>query len=284
MAFEVYSNIAYQATGPADLLLNVQVLKNRSQRILNEEFITNQELEVRELQSKENSGRILSLHIPQAMDFHVEYKAEVEICMQKQLSSDLTQVPIKALDGTMLPYLYPSRYCPSDQLYRLANNNFGHIDHAFLKVKAIVDWIYDHIEYSIGSSNQQTSAYDTVVDQIGVCRDFAHLAISFCRALSIPARYVSAYAYLLKPQDFHACFEAYLGENWVLFDPTKLAPVNGLIKIAHGKDAADTSIASLYGPVNGTSMQVSTKFSEKEFETLGNEDEMVYVPAAFSYS
>jgi transglutaminase-like putative cysteine protease len=160
-------------------------------------------------------------------------------------------------------------------LYRLAHNLFGHITNPFEQVVTLTDWIHKNVQYLSGYSNSQTSAFDTVTEQVGVCRDFAHLGIALCRALTIPARYFTGYAYHLKPADFHACFEAYLGGNWVLFDATKLVPLNGLIKIATGRDAADTAIANIFGDVTFTTMQVSCELAlEEGFEPIyyGSED------------
>jgi transglutaminase-like putative cysteine protease len=148
----------------------------------------------------------------------------------------------------------------------LANNKFGHIQNAFEKVIELTEWIHRNVEYLSGSTNSQTSAYDTVTEQAGVCRDFAHLGIALCRALTIPARYFTGYAYKLDPPDFHACFEAYLGGEWIVFDATRLAPLNGLVKIATGRDAADTAIASIFGNVLCSTITVSTACLEENFE------------------
>jgi transglutaminase-like putative cysteine protease len=136
------------------------------------------------------------------------------------------------------------------------------------KVLEITEWIHRNVEYLSGSTNAETSAYDTVTQQAGVCRDFAHLGIALCRALTIPARYCSVYAYQLEPQDFHACFEAYLSGQWIIFDATKLAPLNGLVKIAVGRDAADTAIANLFGNISGTSIKVNCQLSEGMLEPI----------------
>ena len=112
---------------------------------------------------------------------------------------------------------------------------------------AITDWIHDNVEYVRGSTNSETSAYDTVTQRVGVCRDFAHLGIALCRALNIPARYFTGYAYELEPPDIHACFECYIGGTWMVFDATRLAHLNGLVRIAAGRDAADTAVASVFG-------------------------------------
>ena len=130
---------------------------------------------------------------------------------------------------------------------------------------ALTQWIYRNVEYLSGSTNSETSAYDTVTQQAGVCRDFAHLGIALCRALTIPARYFTGYAYQLFPQDFHACFEAFIGGKWLLFDATRLIPLNGLIKIAHGRDAADAAVANIFGDVNFIASNVNCQLMEEEF-------------------
>jgi len=133
-------------------------------------------------------------------------------------------------------------------LVRLAQHEFGKLQHGFSRVTAICNWIRNNVEYLRGSTNPLTSAYDTATERAGVCRDFAHLAIAFCRALLIPARFVAGYAYALQQPDFHAYFEAYLDGAWYIFDPTRLAPQTGLIRIGTGHDAADTSFATIFVP------------------------------------
>ena len=170
------------------------------------------------------------------------------------------------MDPQVLSFLYPSRYCQSDKLFRLAHNLFGDIPNPYEKVLTLTNWIHTNVQYISGSTDNHTSAFDTVTEQAGVCRDFAHLGIALCRALTIPARYFTGYAYQLVPADFHACFEAYIGDEWILFDATKLAPLNGLIKIATGHDAADASIANIFGDIAFTSMQVNCELADNDFQ------------------
>jgi transglutaminase-like putative cysteine protease len=150
-------------------------------------------------------------------------------------------------------------------LQNLAYKEFGSIENIYSKVLAITDWIYNNVEYVSGSTNSQTSALDTLTERTGVCRDFAHLGITLCRALSIPARYLTCYAYTLQPPDFHACFEAYIGGNWIVFDATRLVPLNSLVKIANGRDAADAAVASIFGNASSTSIFVSCELAEDNF-------------------
>ena len=167
--------------------------------------------------------------------------AEIESSPTTRDISNIPQVPIDQLPFDVMNHLYPSRYCQSDKLARFAWRQFGDIADGYEKVTAICNWIYENVDYLEGSSDSSTSAYDTFTLRAGVCRDFAHLGITFARALGIPARFVSAYALDLVPQDFHAVFEAYLGGQWYLFDATRLCPLDGILKIAVGRDAADSA-------------------------------------------
>ena len=187
----------------------------------------------------------------------IHYRAKVDCDFETRPASRIAATPVAALEDRAIPYLFPSRYCQSDRLGRLAWDLFGEIEKPHDKVIAITEWIYDNVEYMRGSTNSETSAYDTVTQRVGVCRDFAHLGIALCRALNIPARYFTGYAYELDPPDFHACFECYIGGEWMMFDATRLAHMNGLVRIASGRDAADTAVASVFGSVSCTRVQVS---------------------------
>src|ERR1700742_2506015 len=121
--------------------------------------------------------------------------------------------------------------------------------------------IYEYVEYLQGSTNSSTSAFDTATQRAGVCRDFAHLGIALCRALGIPARVVSGYAYGLNPPDFHAYFEAFLGGRWIIADPTRLSPQSSFVRIGQGRDAADTSFATIFGNVTLLEMQLCNEMA-----------------------
>jgi transglutaminase-like putative cysteine protease len=174
-----------------------------------------------------------------------------------QPADGVPETPPGALPADVVPYLYPSRYCEADKLVRLTQHEFSKLQPGFSRVTAICNWIHDNVEYLRGSTNPHTSAYDTATERAGVCRDFAHLAIAFSRAVAIPARFVAGYAYALEPPDFHAYFEAYLDGRWYIFDPSRLAPQTGLIRIGTGRDAADTSFATLFGAAAFSSMKVT---------------------------
>ena len=265
MKFDVSSEIEYVAHSPGTIILNVHALRTPHQTVINEMFSVEPYIKAEELVASQSDNRLIRFEVPGGTTTKITYKATIDNFCQVKDYSIIEEMPVAIMDNTVLPYLYPSRYCQSDKLYRLANNLFGHIINPFEKVVTLTNWIYNNVQYLSGSTDSQTSAFDTVTEQSGVCRDFAHLGIALCRALTIPARYFTGYAYQLQPADFHACFEAYIGTEWILFDATKLVPLNGLIKIASGRDAADTAIANIFGNVLLTSMNVSCQLAADEY-------------------
>jgi transglutaminase-like putative cysteine protease len=254
--FRVGCDLYYNVNGPSAFIFNVSVVNNLFQRILTEAFTTEPQLQIEESRSPIEEKRLHRLSAD-AGPLRVQYSATVELSHYVQPADSVPETPPGALPADVVPYLYPSRYCEADILVRLAQHEFGKLQPGFSRVTAICNWIHDNVEYLRGSTNPHTSAYDTATERAGVCRDFAHLAIAFCRALAVPARFVAGYAYALEPADFHAYFEAYLDGRWYIFDPTRLAPQSGLIRIGTGRDAADTSFATLFGPVSFSSMKVT---------------------------
>ena len=185
----------------------------------------------------------------------VRYAATVDIDHFSALPAQLEEVPVAGLPGSVLPYLYPSRYCQSDRLHRLAVKEFGHLRQGYARVQAIRDWVLNRISFLANSSTGNTTAVDTLVEEVGVCRDFAHLMIALCRAVNIPARFAATIDYgadpILGPTDFHACVEVYLGDRWYLFDPSGVAIPMGFVRLGTGRDAADTAFSTIFGGVRG---------------------------------
>ena len=256
--FRVGCDLNYEVAGPSAFIFNIGVVTNSLQRVLSEQFETAPVYQVQESLSaleEKRHHRFCSGPGP----LRVSYQATVELNHHQQKGDHVPETMPSGIPSQVIPYLYPSRYCESDMLVRLAQHEFGKLQHGFSRVTAICNWIHDNVEYLRGSTNPLTSAYDTATERAGVCRDFAHLAIAFCRAVLIPARFVAGYAYALQPPDFHAYFEAYLGGGWYIFDPTRLAPQTGFIRISTGRDAADTSFATIFGPAMFSSMAVTTE-------------------------
>lgn len=266
MRFEVKAELKYQVEADSTIILNIHALNNQHQKVISETFSTFPAASHQFLAPTSAENRLVSIEIAPHEKFSISYQATVENVYQIKDYTKVDDLVLAKLAPEVLVYLQPSRYCQSDKLYRLANNLFGYKKNDFEKVNAITQWIHLNVAYLIRSTNSQTSAYDTITQQEGVCRDFAHLGIALCRALTIPARYFTGYAYGLTPPDFHACFEAYINGEWLLFDATKMAPLNGMIKIATGKDAADSAVASIFGEVNFVSSKVSCDLLDDDFE------------------
>jgi transglutaminase-like putative cysteine protease len=247
MLFEVSGHLEYAIQLPSTLLLNIHAQRNASQTVLKEQLVVEPHVKVEEFVSEESENRSVRLVTGRRKHLSITYTATVECNYDLLAASHLDLTPVADMDRRAIPFLYPSRYCQSDRIGRLAWDLFGKIEQPYAKVVAIADWIYENVEYTLGSTNSETSAVDTVLERVGVCRDFAHLGISLCRALNIPARYFTGYAYQLNPPDFHACFEAYVGGRWLIFDATRLSHLNGLVRIAIGRDAADASVACIFG-------------------------------------
>jgi transglutaminase-like putative cysteine protease len=272
MRFDVASTLRYTVAQPTTLILNVHVLRTPSQVILEEHFSVEPWGKVEELAAAAGENRFVRIETGKAKALKIQYRATVDCKHHLVTAENLNSVPVGKMDPALIPYLFPSRYCQSDQLWRLAWDKFGKIKNTYEKVAAVVDWIHRNVDYVRGCTNSSTAAYDTVIQRAGVCRDFAHLGIALCRAMTIPARYFTAYAHDLKPPDFHALFEAYIGNRWVLFDATRLVPLNGVVRIGSGRDAADAAVATIFGRVTCTEMTVRCEAADKGFKPLAHKD------------
>ena len=161
--------------------------------------------------------------------------------------SPLVQDPPPGLDEEQLTYLRQSRYCPSDLLSGFAAYELGHLTGGGELLVAVGAKVASRLTYESGSSGPSDTAVDSLLLGQGVCRDFAHLAIALLRAREVPARLVSVYAPGLSPMDFHAVVEAHVDGRWWILDPTRLAPRPALVRVATGRDAADTAFVTVLG-------------------------------------
>ena len=251
MDFTIGCTLRYAVAARTPFVFNLEAVRMPRQRVLSERLVTTPDLgEPDRFDAPESGNRFIRYIVPPG-SFQIEYEATVALDPQMLDPTDVTEIAGGSLPMDVLPYLNASRYCQSDRLSRFANRQFGATPAGHQRVTAICNWIRDNVDYQAGTSDALTSAYDTLGDRAGVCRDFAHLAITLCRAVGIPARYISAYAWQLSPPDFHAVFEAFLlgpgGGAWYLFDPTRMAALNGLVRIGAGRDAADVAFCSIYG-------------------------------------
>ena len=178
--------------------------------------------------------------------FHADYRAVVDVERPRQDLAALPAVPLRELPAEVIPYLWPSRYCEADRFESFVDRRFGDVDGG-ARVAAMADWIHERLDYRPGSSDTTTTAADVFVSRCGVCRDYAHLLAAFARAGGVPARLVSAYGWKVDPPDFHALVEVWLGEAWHLVDPSRLAPLEGVVRICVGRDATDIAFMTSFG-------------------------------------
>ena len=174
------------------------------------------------------------------------------------------QLPLPVLPVETLSFLRPSRYVESDRLSDAAWQLFGGLHGGWERVQAICDWVHDNVEFGYAHTRVHMSAWDVYCERKGVCRDFMHLAIAFCRALNIPARYATGYLGDIDiepepfPMDFSAWFEVYLEGGWYTFDARFNIPRRGRILMALGRDASDVALTTTFGPHRLTEFQVWT--------------------------
>jgi transglutaminase-like putative cysteine protease len=163
------------------------------------------------------------------------------------------QHAVEDLPSEVLRFLMGSRYCETDLLTQVASELFGHVPPGWARVQAICDWVYQKVEFGYAFARPTKTALDVYLERTGVCRDFQHLAITFCRCLNIPARYVAGYLGDIRivlppsPMDFSAWFEAYLDGRWWTFDARHNHPRIGRVLMATGRDATDIAITTSFG-------------------------------------
>ena len=235
MTFQLQGHLAYRANGPATIISSLHCMRTEGQKISDESFVTSRSVRYEELEVGPGQNRLSRITLNEASELSLDYSAIAVTSPRCRPRLELAQIGPDELSPEVIPFLFPSRYCQSDRLREEAASLFPGCGSIYDQVEAVVGWISQNVRYVSGSTDEQTSAVDVMNQRCGVCRDFAHLAIAFCRALTIPARYTTVYAYRLEPQDFHACFEVHIGGDWYLFDATSLVPLNGLVRISVGR-------------------------------------------------
>jgi transglutaminase-like putative cysteine protease len=257
MKLEVGCHLNFNAIEPTPLLLMLRPRSGDEQWVSRETYLL--EPFVPATEHTDAHGNLCQRLVTPVGAFSVRTEAWVETSDTIVVQPGAPLTAVQFLPDWILEYLLPSRYCQSDQFYDLASQIGLNVTPGYDQVEAIRAWIQHHIEYRYGTSNASTSALDTAQQRVGVCRDFTHLGIALCRALSIPARMVVGYLYQLEPMDLHAWFEAYINNRWYTFDATQAQPCGNRIAVAYGRDAADVALTTQFGPLTLIDMQVWVK-------------------------
>lgn len=256
-AIDLHYELTYPGT---DFVFNIHAATTHAQTIVSEQLHVSQQVLTTTANDPARSARYLRLTGAPG-PLHVTYQATVDIEHHVGNPDQIAETQVAQLPLAVLNYIYPSRYCQSDRLGVLAMREFGLLPKGYRRVEAIQNWVRRNVTFKSNTSNSATSALDTLTDGVGVCRDFAHLMIALCRALSIPARFTTGIDYgadpLLGPTDFHAYVEVFLDGRWYIFDPSGTAIPMGFVRLGTGRDAADVSYATIFGSVISPPPQIS---------------------------
>ena len=255
-------SLAYEANGPAMLLLNLRPCPNRNHAIVFEALTLGNNLPAQQF-TDSHGNLVYRVHLAPGLNLF-RHDAIVSLSSQPDNHDmpDTTPHLPGDLPLELLRYTLPSRYCDSDKLINFAWEKFGQVQHGWPRVQAISEWLHQNIEYRFMSGRPDLSAWDVLQRGYGVCRDFAHLAIALNRTFNVPARYVTGHLPdigcpdLSGHMDFHAYAEVYLGGNWFTTDARFHVPRIGRIKVACGQDAVDGAFSTIFGGANLTYFQV----------------------------
>ncbi|MCH2457117.1 MAG: transglutaminase family protein [Henriciella sp.] len=263
MRIQIDAKLDYNFPQPADVLLALKARPLADQTIVSDSL---------DIQGNANLGFLVDADeadtrcwMAAAGRVSIHYTATVDVSRGPVQLAGKYVPPRVQLPADVITYLMPSHYCCGADVEAFARNELSDVQGGDQVLK-MADWIFANFEYVPGASDADTTAADTFASRQGVCRDYAHVLISFCRAVGIPARMVSAYAPGLTPPDFHAVVDVWLDGNWHLIDPTGMAEREKLVRIICGRDAADISFMTIFGEAELISQSVSAFEAPEEVE------------------
>ncbi len=261
LTVRVGCHLVYEASTCVPIFLVLKPRRDERQRVRQEKFSVTPGPVFPEF--KDLNGNITQRAMLQPGQTVVHHDALVSVTAEPdRYPSQGFAVPVEQLPEDILRFTLPSRYCDTDKLLNFAWQQFGPLNYGLDRVREICDWTHYQIEYRFGGGRSDISASEVVNQRFGVCRDFAHVAIALCRAFSIPARYVTGHLPDIgrvdpgSAMDFHAYFEAYLGNAWHTFDARFNTPRIGRIKLAQGLDAVDGAFSTIYGAAQSVWFEV----------------------------
>ncbi|MGB7431761.1 MAG: transglutaminase family protein [Ahrensia sp.] len=246
MLIDIQVHLHYTFAQRTDLLMQIEAAATPSQTIVNASIGLSHTHAFSRVGAEEEVGERIWLQMDDALI--CDYTATIEIDRPPVDLVQLKAQPLHLLSADTVKYLLPSRYCHADDFL-----NFVHFEFADLsggaRVAAMAQWINERFVYAPGTTNAMTTDLDTFAQRQGVCRDFAHMLVSLCRASAIPARFVSCFAPDVNPPDFHAVAEVYLEGGWHLVDPSGMAAPETIACIGVGRDAADVAFLTSFDAI-----------------------------------
>lgn len=246
MPITVCTDLHYEAAQACEFLLQIEAVGSPSQRCIKSNLTMTPDPGSHLVEGHGGIGT--RRWINETQIFKCRYDATFVVDRFQHPIEDLRFTPVSQTPTEVTQYLLPSRYCHPEVFFDFLTEQFGHLSGGAL-IAATSLWITENFTYDIFASAGGTTATDSFAVRSGVCRDYAHVLIAMARAAGIPARYVSVYAPDVHPQDFHAVAEVFLDGGWHLIDPTGMAQPDDIICIGVGRDAADVSFLTSYGPI-----------------------------------
>ncbi len=268
MHIRVGCEFRYEATWPTPTVMMVQPYPDKAYRVVQESWQNTPDVAMHAF--NDIYGNVSQRYMLIEGENVIRYDALVAVTDEyDEYKPDAKQMAVEDLPDDVLLYTLPSRFCLSDMLSDTAWQLFGQTEPGWGRVQAICDWVHDNIQFKYGTSNALTTAVDIYEQKIGVCRDLTHLAVTFCRALNIPTRYVFGYLPDIAvpvpddPMDFCAWMEVYLDGRWWTFDPRNNARRIGRVLIGRGRDALDVAMVTTYG---GPRLAQMTVWADEEVQ------------------
>ena len=257
MTLQIASRFAFTCDEPTSVLLQFEAAQLPEQEVLEASTTVKGAETFNRIAAQNGVGELVSLEAIGRIE--VSYEARVKPIRKSAPLEGLTAIPAHKLPSEAVPYLLDSRYCRAEDFHALVESEFDGTQGG-ARIAAIRDWIAENFTYSPGASGPSTDATDSFIAREGVCRDYAHVLVTLARASTIPARYIACYAPGVTPQDFHAVAEVFLADragneggntegSWHLVDATGMAQLDNVVKIGVGRDAADVSFATSFGPM-----------------------------------
>lgn len=264
MKIQAGYDIAYELAQPTSMILMLTVYPSRSGDLIMPQIMKFTP-DVKSRSYTDCFGNICTRVLAPAGRFEIRSDFTIRDSGKPDVvARDAAQIDIDRLPDEALQFLLPSRYCDTETLSDLAWSLFAKSKPGWDRVQAICDYVHNHIKFGYQHARCDRTASQGHREKKGVCRDFAHLAVTLCRCMNIPARYCTGYLGDIgvskdpAPMDFSAWFEVFLGDRWYTFDARHNIPRIGRVVIAHGRDAADVAISTSFGPANLVTFQVAT--------------------------
>ncbi|MET0431886.1 MAG: transglutaminase family protein [Hyphomicrobium sp.] len=252
MLIQIGYDIGLEFISPTPLLLLLDVHPSRRRDIIYEDALNVPDVAIE--RGLDLYGNRTQRLVAPAGQMKLSYRAVVRDSGElEETPFAAREIPVADLPNYAMHFLSGSRYCETDQLAAIAWQLFGKVPPGYQRVKAICDFVHNRIKFNYQAARSTRTAFEAYNEQTGVCRDFAHLAIAFCRCLNIPAAYVNGYLGDIgvppdpAAMDFSAWFEAYIDHRWVTFDARHNVPRIGRVVIARGRDAADVAMVTSFG-------------------------------------